>query len=332
MQTLEFTDSLKRIVIDLKVSELAAVFEPWISTTSQQAIDEGTKQQASKTLLAAYANMTQLLKLEPTRKILTGLKIVDTFDPTKLAKLLSTIDGLSSPHLIRSNQLMFVQIFTFFEQLRTLLVLENTCVSLLEVEKLGATPATELLTLQVADFDGRGIEVERMERITELLLEIYAALTVLYNVSGEKLRFRYFDSGSDVRLGLVVGAAASIVLKSLNKIMGEWWDRIKFGEQIQFDRTMDSYSKGISVVKELSEAVANNAMTQEDADNLKARILGGANNLMKEGVTLPLDSEARIDQRQLLSALRDTKLLGEGVKNTGTDTDKAGTPPSHPPA
>ena len=82
---------------------------------------------------------------------------------------------------------------------------------------------------------------------------------------------------------------------------------------------MEAFSKGLDFMTKVQEAVEKQALTQEEARNLKTRVFRGVENLVGLGVTLPLRDAAAVDQRQLLIEKRDLKLLGSGLPSEADD-------------
>ena len=87
------------------------------------------------------------------------------------------------------------------------------------------------------------------------------------------------------------------------------WDRIRFRDQDTFERDIQAISKGLEFLEKTKQSVDSHAITQEEADNLKARVFRGVNDLIGLGVTLPLKGETAAEERKRLTERRSTKLL-----------------------
>jgi len=132
-------------------------------------------------------------------------------------------------------------------------------------------------------------------------------IVLVHGLEGDRLTFKYFDSGSGF---LVAIAAAKTIIDSMNALLSQWWDKMRFWRYDTFDKKMEAISKSLTIVETVHEAVVKGLIPAETGENLKLRILREVNKLTEIGATIPLGDEATIDQRQLLTEMRNTKLLG----------------------
>jgi hypothetical protein len=314
MQTLEFTRGLQEIVTQLKIKELTALLQAWlrdpISNTNVN-MNEQTKDSFASLLLDSRAGYDRLIGGKATNKILLGVNAQELYDPARIRRLLSSVSNAGQVAQIRIPEM-----YEFFETLRSLLKVEATSRDLLEVEKVGQVESSDaVLELELVDYDGKGIEPVRLLRIISLLVRLHMNLARILGVNDDKLRFKYLDSGSDVIMAL---QGAKAIIESMGTLFLQFWDKVRFRHQDSFERDIEALSKGLEFMTKVQEAVAKQALTDEEGKNLKTRVFRGVEELVKLGVTLPL-RDSTIDQRELLIEKRDTKLLGTGPKNEDDD-------------
>ena len=90
-----------------------------------------------------------------------------------------------------------------------------------------------------------------------------------------------------------------------------------------YDKRIEAVAKTLTVVEMVRQKVDTKAITVEEGENLKVRILQELEKLTSIGATIPLGDSATIDQRQLLTEMRNTKLLGSGSPTEPTPPSEA---------
>lgn len=310
MQTLDFTRGLQAIVKELKIPEITALLQAWLI---QQSIplSEQNKDGFAALWLDSRAGYDRLLGGETTKKILVGLNVQQLYESARMRRILYLVSN--SP---QTTNLRTAEMYDLFETLRSLLKMEATSTSLLETEKVGQVgPSNGILELQVIDYDGGGIEPARFLRIIDILVGLNMNLARVLRVQDTNLRLRYLDSGSDVMMAI---EGAKAVIESMANLFLQFWDKIRFRHHDTFERDIEALSKGLEFVTKIHEAVEAQALTEEEAKNLKTRVFREVDDLVGLGVTLPLRNST-IDQRQLLIEKRDVKLLGTGLQGSNED-------------
>ena len=200
----------------------------------------------------------------------------------------------------------------FVELLRSFKKMETTCTTLLDQEKIGTIPATDgIVEIELIEYaDETGISPPRLRSFLSNIIELHTALTILYGVPTDQLTFKYFDSGSGVLIGI---QCAKVIAETINTVLTEWWTKIRFWRFDTFDKRMEAISKGLKTADEIHTAVEKGTIDAETGRNLNVRIFRHVDNLVGIGATVPLPKEATIDQRQLLTEMRNTKLLSDGT-------------------
>jgi hypothetical protein len=310
MQTLEFTQALEHIVEELKAEELLSLLEPWLNPANQP-IAEPSKDQFSSLIFSSNAGYQQLLRQAATRKILEQFHVAEFFEPSRLRTMLFVISSISHTQQIYSQGPTFAQFYSFAELLRSFRRMESACKRLLEEEKIGQIPDSDgILELELIEYsDEAGISPKRLAIFIASITELHTNLTMIYGIQGDKLTFKYFDSGS----GLLVGIQGTkAIIEAMGTLLNQWWDKIRFWRYDTFEKKMGAISKGLTIVDTVQQAVEKGTITRETGENLKLRVFRQVDNLIGIGATIPLGEEATIDQKQLLTEIRNTKLLSTG--------------------
>ena len=310
MQTLEYVRALKKIVEHMRVPELIQLLEPLMLPTSTAQVPQGQKDQFASLLFSSRAGYERLMEDSQIAKILTSLEVGSVYDSARLGRLVSIFNAIQNVSQMWGTPAHTVEVFSFYDQLKALKAIEKSCSELLGNEKLGSATPGEFLELQLLDYDGTGIEASRLEQFISGISQLHTDFALIFNVRSDKLRFLYFDSGSDL---IVAIQCAKPILDSIKAIFGEWWEKVRFRSFDTFDRKLDAVAKSLTVIGTVHDAVTKNIIDQGTGDVLKTRILREVDDLIGIGVSLPIHSGTEtIDHRKLLVEMRDTKLLGSG--------------------
>jgi hypothetical protein len=308
MQTLEFTRALSDIAKRLKADEIVSLMQPWVSpaTPPNTPIDDGARDKFYELVLASHSGYDQLSRVGPTDRILSELNIRETYEPARLRRMTVFLANSSTIQQVRTNG----ELYGFFEILRSLLKFDRTCRNLLEKEKIGEVPASdEVLEFLFADYEGKGVEPERLSAAFMELAELQMNVARLLGVADHRLRVKYLDSGSDIKIGL---EGAREVIEAVGALFLQFWDKIRFRDQDTFEKDMEALSKALEFLAKSEEAVNNGSITPEEAAILRERVFQGVNELVGLGVTLPFQGEGAAEERKQLIERRSTKLLGTG--------------------
>jgi hypothetical protein len=195
----------------------------------------------------------------------------------------------------------------FFEKLRSLQTVAATCVKLLEKEKVGTVePSDGIVELELADYDEKGIEPERLKQLIITVTDLHTNLARIHGIEGDQLRFKYFDSGSALRVGIECAMAIAL---SMTTLLFQWWDKLRFSRYETFDRKIESASKGLTFMETVKQSVEKQVINEETGKILTRRVLVDVDRMLGIGATLPFDTEVTVDQHKLLVEMRDVKLL-----------------------
>jgi hypothetical protein len=306
MQALEFTKALREIVGELKVRDILAILDPWLKT-GNVGVSEPQKQQLTSVLFDANAGFRQLMTQSATRSVLDSLNAREFLEPSRLTTIVQSLQGISQSSQINGNVMMFQNFFTFAELLRSLMKMQATSEQLLEKQKIGEIAPTEgIVELELFEYaDEVGVSSTRVRVFVSSLIELHTVIALTYDLKQDQLTFRYFDSGS----GLLVGATcAKQIADTMNNLLS-LWDKIRFWKQDALERNLLSATKALEFAEKVHQQVANKVISAEDGENFKARAFEQVEKLTGIGATVPLRGHVTVDQRQLLTEMRNTKLL-----------------------
>ena len=262
-------------------------------------------------LFESHAGYDRLSRSDSSSKILAGMDVKELYEPSRLAGMMNLVSNAGLMEQLRASN--NPEIFDFFETLKAFIRLEKTCKALLEKEKIGeVAPTDKILELQLADYEGRGIEPERLSAAFTALAELQMNIALLLRVADHRLTVKYLDSGTDIKIGLEgVGEA----IDAMGALFLQFWDKIRFRDQDTFEKDIEALSKGLDFLAKTKESVDSGAITAEEANNLRTRVFRGVNNLVGLGVTLPLKGETAEEERKQLIERRSTKLLTTGAES-----------------
>lgn len=320
MQTLEFTRALKDILRELKVDDLLTLIQPWLIQTPQQAtvLPQESKIKLSALLFDSHSGYQRLFQRANTRVILEQFQVGRFYAPGGLMVMIANISNIGSINQIAQNSQLFTTLTSFVELLRSFQRMVAACTTLLETAKIGEIPSSDgILVVELINYaDEIGVSPQRLEIFLKNITGLHTSLTLVYGISTDKLTFKYLDSGSGFVFGI---QCAKNIAEAMNTVLTQWWDKIRFWRFDTFEKRMDAISKALDVSETIHLAVDRGTIDKETGDNLKVRIFQHVDNLIGIGATVPLP-EATIDQQQLLTEMRNTKLLGSGEPQTPSGT------------
>jgi hypothetical protein len=314
MQTLEFTRALKEIAKELKAAEIVDTVQKWLQATSGQpnSLTDQDKDGLQELLLTSRSGYDRLEVREATGKILRGLGIKEFYDAGRIRQLMMSLSNLSQLQQVRGVP----DVQAYLERFKSLQRLSTTCEQLLETEKIGTVaPSEGIVEVELITYaDEDGLSPLRLEKFIPAIVELHTNLAIVLAVPPGTLTFKYFDSGSGVVMGI---QCAKEIAGALNTLLTQWWDKIRFWRYDTFEKRMEAISSGLTVAETVHEAVNKGTITEEEGRNLKLRILRRVDDLVGLGATIPLGDKATVDQKQLLTEMRNTKLLVSGEPAEG---------------
>ena len=310
MQTIAFARHLQTIVERLCVKEIVTFLENFLRVDLNLAIGEGQKNKFAALVFQSREAYHTLSQHKERGQILDLMKFGDTYASPQLSRMLTAFNNANSSTAMHtvSNYALFAK---FYESLSAIIKLQETTSHLLLEEKFAKVPSGEaILELQIMDYDGTGIDTTRMQNILASLASLHDHLSRLLGDKDSRLRIAFTDSGSDVLLAL---QGAKAIMDTAKVLFEQFWDKIRFRTLDNFDRKLESLSKGLKFVELVQEQVNKKAIDDETAGILKHSVLNEMTSLTGLGACLPaLGVQERVDRRKLLLEKKGIKLLGTG--------------------
>ncbi len=313
MQSLEFVEALKDIVRELKITDFTSLVRPWFTTPNANIpFEETTKDSFVRLLFESHAGYQQLMHVAATRRILEEMDVARFYDTVRLRLMVNSVATVTQlPQLVQQHQVSFALIAAFTGQLEAFSKMQTTAENLLEKEKIGVVnPDESIVELELVEYsDEEGFSPKRIQVLSESIKQLHTNLAILYSSESQKITFKYFDSGSGLLLGL---QCAKQIAETISTMFSQWWERIVFFRYDSFDKKVAAANKSLSFAESVEDSIAKGAITREVGDNLKHRVFQEMEKLTGIGVTVPITAATTIDQRQLLTEVRNTKLLTDG--------------------
>ncbi len=320
MQTLYFTRALARIVKELKAEELISFLQPFtIQTNPPSAVSEPQRDLFADLTISSQIGYARLREDMRTARILDALGVNELYSPQRFGKMIRHLGNLQQTGHVFSNPGIFIDFYSMYNSLSSLVSIRNTCVQLLEAERIPPqSPGSEVVELRLLDYDHTGIENERVQQFFASLARLHAILSQFLNTPDSHLKVAYVDSGSDLLVGFQCAKALVDIIKGL---FGEFWEKVKFQPFDAFQKKIDALSAGLTFVGQVKTQVDNQAITEADARVLTHRVMAEMTTLVGIGASLPQDEVVEtVDNRKLLAEKRGIKLLGTGTDDSKTDS------------
>jgi hypothetical protein len=321
MQTIQFVHSLKSTVAKLKAREISDFLRPLINNPAAAPIAEDQKNQFSSLLFDSRVGFESLKENPLTAKLIEALRITELYDPAKLGKLVSIYHAAGNTQGIRNVPDNYTAINSFYSLLQWLVSFDQVCSDLLGRERIGETPADEqILQLRLTDYDGDGIEADRIRQFLSILVQLHTDMMRALNLPAARLKVRFVDSGSDIVIAI---QSIKVIIDMLKGLYSELWVKVRYRDFEDFNNKIDSLSNGLTFVAALQDQVKKEAISASEAEILRVRVLSEMVKLIGVGGGVAQDDESIevVDQRKLLVEKRGLRLLGAGVP-TPSDTEK----------
>jgi hypothetical protein len=317
MQALKFAKALEEISRQLKAQELVEFLKPYIQpeATNTQVTPQDRSRFATL-LFDSRVGFTELSRNEDTNSLLNAFHLEDVYDSGRLAHLIAVLANVPTTHAVIGNVEMYKTFLGFYESLSSVVNFATVSARFLVAEKIHPpTEGDEVLELLILDYDATGVLAQRVQQSLTSLIELHTHLSRILGITDGGLKIAYTDSGSDILVGI---AGATLFITTLRLLFNEYWEKVKFQRFSEFDRSMQSLEKGLTLNTTLSAQVAAGALSDNDAKVLRERVMSEMAKLIGNGTTIPLESAVHEspDERKLLTYMRDTKLLSVGDGET----------------
>lgn len=317
MQTLQFTHALHRIVVELKAQQLFDFTTQILAKKGQNAaVAEGEKQTFSTLLFESRVGFAEMSKDEDADRILKALNVGEIYSPPRLGKILANFSNMANFQGLTQSD-VFAEFFKLHDMVGWLLTLEKACSQLLETEKLGEVKPEQMVEVELIDYDGTGVEIERVRQLFASLADLNVHIARILGITDAPLKVLVLDSGSNLLVGVATTATIS---KTIKELFLELWEKIKYRRFEEFDRKVESLTKGLTLAATIQEQIEKKVINEETGKNLQYRILDEMTTLIGIGAMLPAQEiSEKVDRKRLLAEKKGIKLLGSG-EQASTDS------------
>lgn len=321
MQTTTFIRALHGMITQLKAAELHQFLAPIVKREANTSFTDTSKKIFSELLFDSRTGYDRLNNDPATASLMESLKMADTYDRDGLGRLVTIVNTAGNFSGVWQNQESFARVTRFFSMLDELLTFERACIDLLGRDKLedpSAIPGA--LELEIIDYDDTGIDLSRLEDILATLIRLHTDVMRTLGNTDSRLRVRFLDSGSDIRIRL---EGAADVVDSIKRLLIDVWKAVRFRKYDEFDRKIESVAGAVQFASTVQEQVDRGVIDPETGNLLKTRALDQASKLVGLGTILAgAEAPELVETRKLLVAKRGTKLLGTGEPSEADQTEQ----------
>jgi hypothetical protein len=306
MQTRTYVSALDRIVELLRLNDLASLLTQLRSGPNRQLTPE-EKASFGDLLFAMDSGFTAVMADPVLSVVAKGLDLELLLNRAARTTLMTTFHSSGTSNEVSTKQL-FAQLFV---SARTILRLRDGVRDLL-VGGEAAAEASDLdhLDLEIEDYDGKGIPVRRVITALTALLSLYDEIERHQNGKTATPILKWVDSGSNIAFSL---EGLAPVIGELRKTFAGAWQAVRFAKNHKMERDLETALKQMTLVRELDAQVAAGGPAGGEAARVRHAVMDSMAQLLGAGV-LPtqLEDQSTYDRREVLAAVRDTKLLGPG--------------------
>jgi hypothetical protein len=304
MQTRTFAHHLNALIEGVNAAALNEILAKYIGSDQNVGIPDEDKRRFAATIFGIQAYLARIDSVEES--LAKALGLTSLFDPAHLAALLTTFQNSPNSGTLR-NQHLFLNLFhATGSLLRTNAIVQR---ELVQPKERVHTAEDSILSLEIVDYDNDGVTLHRLAAICDALVALYAAVDQ-YLGRRTSPRVAYADSGSNITLGL---EGAKDTIDAIGDLFGRAWNALRFRKHDEFERTLESALKGINFLASLKGQQASGAIDAETAAKLEVAVKKQMGELVGAGVMIEeTDNTAHYDRRELLTAVRDQKLIGPG--------------------
>jgi len=305
-----------RIVVNardrLRVKEIVTILAPHLAGDAGQGIDLAQRDRFSAALLLANHELHSMFNdSTETAQVLQGLGIPQFFEAPTLGALIGAFHSAGDSNTLRSSP-QFWRFRNLLANLEALDRLANTVQHFLVDARLGHSKEDGLVEFSFLGREGEVVTLEKLAVMIETIQSLHDDVSRAED-DGSVARLGVIESGSDLLIALLSKAKTA---GSIAKLCSQWWDRVKYRDLHDFDRKMESATKGIALINELDKLADKQGIEGEKARNLRHSVLDNLMTLTGLGIKLSEPERTKTD-RPLLEQKRDVRLLKGSSDSTG---------------
>lgn len=300
---------LARIAMDardrLHIRDLIRLLTPHVWDEAGHELEQNQVAQVSSALLSAHAELT-IMSRDPERsQVLQQLRLPQFFEDQTMGQMLAVLHSAKNSNALRTDS-RFRLFRNFLSSIEAFDNMTNALQTFLIDQRFRRSSEKDhVIQLAFLSRQEEHITLDYLRSVLQTVQRLHDLVARAVGETDSIARLVVIDSGSDILLALEARAKAASAIGSLLK---EWWDWFKYRDLHNFDRKMDSWFKGLTVIGELEKATATPGPEAEEAKVLRQQIFDELKTLTGLGVKLSEPEQAAHD-RPLLEAKRDVKLL-----------------------
>jgi hypothetical protein len=323
MQAQVFGNILEEAHEKLRVKELIQQIQPFV-TRGMNYATSGTKKTLPKLIFEAREGFVLMRQDSAKAELLDRLGFTRMFDPNAMTEVLSILNAVDSTQNVWNNSSNLPPYINFYSSLIALNEFKTAFDKLvLEPKKAGVAESEDVLSFEVLDYDGGGIEPPRLASLMRAITRLHDTVTRVVDVPST-LRVVALDSGSN---SLVTVKADGKVVKEIRTLLGQVWHVVRFWKLNDFDRRLQSLDKGLDMLESIDARVKNGTLDHATGELLKHKLKVEAVAIVSHG-SLPKEIvvDATVQTRQLLIEKRDPKLLTMGDESSTSPAEEPESP------
>lgn len=308
MQVLDFHDALDTIVVLLAAQPTAdAIGKLLIANSPGAGVTPEDKSTIIDGLFALQNNMPYLEGRDNTSPLLLRLRLQGLAAPRMVASMIAAVENARTHQNITTD----LRFWSLYHSLLTVLRMRAAVFDLLVAPKLEPdTASTKIIQLEIHDYDGEGIDLDRLRQVVERIQRLYAALSEFVDSDAPEPLLAFADTGSSLNIG-IKGAAK--VIEAFGKVVGDAWNAVRRRKYEDHALQLDSVARTLSVVATIKASEERGEIQPETAQRLTTQITQNVLGLL-DGGTAPKEMEfvVEYDRQATIRAARDVKKLKSG--------------------
>ena len=282
MQTIVFTENAATLRDRLEVDQLVDLLKVPIERGGATTIGAADRSEFFRLILSAH---TGLLKTTdeggPGEQLAAVFGLDLLFSAEAIEYLIFTLSSI--PDFERLQQETGFR--TLYFSLKEFQSTVNASVSLLQKERIPQPEeGTEILEMEIP-VDAGNPTAEKFGEAIQQLVALHSALSRYLLGHHDKLVVLYLDSGGPLLVGLQCNAE---VAQQIREMFASAVWAIRFHKNERFERNVGSAVAALALLGQLDDAVADDRISEGDAEVTKRAVSRGMKFLLSAGV-LPRD-------------------------------------------
>jgi len=315
MLTSEIVNLSEKVFTALHASEALKILDTLLGATKLgNNISQQEKESFATVLLSAFAGYSNLGNDESANVLMRQLGLAESLNPVTIAELLAVVRNTVEYQHLSGQTVTYVKL----QSLRSSLLALDTLTRILKsyfdnrVKPVAVTPGLGIIEVQIEDVDEVGITAQHLGQIARQLDWVNENLRRLHGLTESRLSIIYLDSGSNAVLGL---QGAAPVINTMKELFEFYWEKIRHRKFDDFDRQIESATKGIAFLELVKTQIEKNVIPQAEGNRIQQTVLISMQKIVIGGAMLKTaENEEDNNRRKLLTAFRQKLLTAASSK------------------